>query len=118
MRNDERANIERDRAAFRALLVEAERLLANGDTDGSHSMSEAAAAIASRWRSKLLDLLQPLLDDEQPPYVRFGAASSLLPRGYADVAVATLEDIRDNTACATSASARRLLAFWRRHNSA
>jgi hypothetical protein len=90
--------IDEDRSEVRRLLLEGDRRLRSGDPDAkaANQLTAEVETIAERRDAEnlLLDLLSPLLTDDADS-VRFGAASFLLSRGHADLAVPVLEKVSD-----------------------
>lgn len=105
--------IDEDRSEVRRLLLEGERQLRSGDPDATaaNQLTAEVETIAERRdaQNQLLDLLSPLLTDDADS-VRFGAASFLLSRGHAEVAVPVLEKVNDPRAM-------MVLDIWRSRQS-
>lgn len=106
------ATIEQDRNEVRNLLQQAEeRVRTDPDAEASNALTRAAVAIADRWavEGRLAELLSPLLSEPEHRWVRYSAASILLHRGHAGLAVPVLETVR-------VPEARFLLRKWRREH--
>ncbi|GAB3747943.1 hypothetical protein [Microlunatus parietis] len=105
------ATLDEDRNEVRHQLLEAERLLSGDDPEATASNAATAKmeAIAARHDAAghLVELLAPLLAEAEDKQVRFGAATFLLSRGHADLAVPVLETI-------DVLEASIVLAQWRR----
>ncbi len=104
------ATIDQDREEVRSLLLKAEeRIRADPDAEASNALTKAAVAIADRWdaEGRLVELLSPLLAEQEHRQVRYSVASVLLHRGHSDLAVPALESVG-------VPEAKFLLRKWRR----
>ena len=104
------ATIDQDRDEVRSLLLKAEERVRNDpNADASNALVSAAVAIADRWHAEgqIVELLSPLLDDDEDRQVRYSVASVLLQRGQPDLAVPVLETVG-------VPEAKFLLRKWRR----
>lgn len=101
------ATIDEDRNEVRHQLREAERLLSGDDPEATASNAATATMEAIAARHDAAGHLVELLAETEDKHVRFGAATFLLSRGHADLAVPVLETI-------DVLEASIILAQWRR----
>lgn len=102
--------VDESRDAIRSLLLDAEaRIRISASAEESNAATEYAVAIADYWEreGRLLELLTPLTEEQEPDQVRFGAASLLLHRGHAEMALPVL-------AALEAIEAKALLMIWER----
>lgn len=107
--------IDHDRQALRDGLLESRALIEQGDPEKANAINASLADITSRWHrsDRLAELVSPLLASSEHPWVRYGAASSLLSNGHADLAVPVLEDLRQSDRTLAGLGAERVLKMWR-----
>jgi hypothetical protein len=109
--------IDTDRETFRERALASRRLIKNGDSEAANTETAAVEALAEQWHAKgrLDEFLVPLTGEAEKGWVRYSAASYLLAKGFADVAVPVLEEVQAGKGLA-SLGAERLLATWRKSN--
>lgn len=109
--------IDTDRETFRERALASRRLIKDGDSDAANVETATVEALAEQWyaQGRLEEFLVPLTGEGEKSWVRYSAASYLLSKGHADVAVPVLEAVQAGKGLA-ALGAERLLATWRKQN--